>query len=83
MNPLFTPDSSPIAGSEKVTGWWLEWFSRVNAFVNAGRQSGATANRPAKALWIGRRYYDATLGKPVFVSNVNPTVWVDSSGTVS
>lgn len=83
MSPLFTPDNSPIAGSERATLSWLQWFSRVNAFVNAGRQSGATAGRPIKVLWIGRRYYDTTLGKPVYVRSVNPAVWVDFSGTVS
>jgi hypothetical protein len=46
-------------------------------------QSGVTANRPDKVLWIGRRYFDTTLGKPVYLKSINPSVWVDGVGTVS
>lgn len=77
---LNLPDNSPIAGSEKVTGAWLQWFSRVNAFVNAGQQSGPTADRPTSLLWIGRRYYDTTLGYPVYVHSVGPVVWHNGAG---
>ncbi len=79
---LSLPDNSPIAGSERVTNSWLQWFSRVNAFVNAGQQSGATADRPTTGLWIGRMYYDTTLGYPVFVHSVGPPVWHNGAGAV-
>jgi hypothetical protein len=79
---LSLPDNSPIAGSEKATGSWLQWFTRVNAFVNAGQQSGPTADRPTTLLWIGRTYYDTTLGYPVYVHSVGPVVWHNGAGAV-
>jgi hypothetical protein len=80
---LSLPDNAPIAGAEKVTGSWLTWFSRVNAFVNAGQQSGPTAERPTTLVWIGRQYYDTDLGYPVYVHSVAPIVWHDGAGVVA
>ncbi len=41
--------------------------------------SGTTAARPVSTV-IGHRYFDTTLGKPVFWSG---TQWVDSTGTAA
>lgn len=77
------PDNAPIANENgNLTDSWRSWFSRVQAIVSASQQSGTTANRPTKVLWLGRRYFDTTLGKPVYVRSVNPTVWVDAAGVV-
>lgn len=62
---------------------WAQWFARVGSRIVALEQSGVTANRPTTGLWIGRRYFDTTLGKPVYVKSLNPTVWVDGAGTTS
>jgi hypothetical protein len=63
---------------------WLQWFSRAHAIITAGAQAGTTANRPTTGLWIGRRWFDQSLGKPVYVKEVRPAiVWVDGSGAVS
>ena len=40
--------------------------------------SGATASRPSSGNWIGRQYFDTTLGKPVWW---NGTKWVLSDGS--
>lgn len=77
------PDNAPIAEPSGIaTDPWRAWFSRVQAIVAASQQSGTTANRPTKVLWIGRRYWDVTLQKPVFVAGVNPTVWKDAAGAI-
>lgn len=77
------PDGSPITESgEKVNFPWLQWFSQVNAVVNAAQQSGSTADRPTRFLWLGRRYYDTDLGKPVFVRAVKPVVWRDANNAI-
>lgn len=39
-------------------------------------QSGLTANRPT-ALFVGQRYFDTTLNKPIWHNGTN---WVDSAG---
>ena len=62
---------------------WVQWFARVGAVVGANTSSGVTADRPASGLWIGRRYFDTTLGKPVYVKSLGPVVWVDGAGTTS
>lgn len=61
----------------------LAWHTQLARIVNAGVSSGTTAERPVAFLFEGRFYWDTTLGKPVFVKSLNPTVWVDGAGTVS
>lgn len=75
------PNSIAVDGAGRFTSQWVNFFARVQAVCNAGQQSGATADRPTTGLWIGRRYYDETLSKPVYVRSVRPTVWKDSQGT--
>lgn len=76
--------SSP---SEEFNGkaldsWWLQWFNQASTVLFANQQSGTTVNRPIKNLWIGRRYYDTTLSKPVYIYQVTPSVvWKDAAGT--
>ena len=77
------PNDAQIADSKGIiTVPWGQWFSLVQTTISAARQSGTTANRPTSVLWVGRQYYDTTLGKPVFVDSVNPTVWHDASGAI-
>lgn len=61
---------------------WQQVFTLWGQFVTAEKQSGATADRPTSGLWIGRRFWDTTLQKPVYVASVNPAVWKDSAGVV-
>ena len=83
MSAFDTPSNSPIVdGAQMVTSPWQQLFSRWQALILAIPQSGATASRPTSGLWIGRQFFDTTLGKPVYVKSVKPTVWVDGAGTV-
>lgn len=76
------PTPTPILTNGRMTQSWLNWFNLAHASVISTRQSGTTANRPTDGLWIGRQYFDETLGVPIFVKSVNPTVWVSSAGDV-
>lgn len=78
--PSNTPVVDPQTG--KATDAWNAWFSRAHLIVSSLQQSGTTADRPTKTLWIGRQYFDTDLGKMVFVKEVRPSVWVDGAGTV-
>jgi hypothetical protein len=62
----------------EVSPLWQKFFSSVFSSVTAMQQSGTTAQRPTKGLYIGRHYFDTTLGYQI---NYNGTVWVDGSGT--
>lgn len=85
MSNFDIPANNPVVDETRYsTVPWGNLFSRWQTLISASQQSGVTADRPTKALWIGRRYFDTTLGKPVFVKAVKPAiVWVDGVGTVS
>lgn len=63
---------------------WLSWFSRLFAVASTVNNSGATAARPVGSaqipLMIGQSYFDTTLGIPVWIASLNPTVWVNATG---
>ena len=75
------PSNDPLVDDKGMAfRTWAQWISWVHQTVSAMRQSGPTAERPTKVLWIGRQYFDTTLGIPVWVDSVRPTVWVNASG---
>jgi hypothetical protein len=82
LGPL--PSSAPIA--DKATGnvnpMWNAWLSALFGVAKPLGGNGTTANRPTNGLYIGLQYFDATLGLPVFVKSLNPTVWVNAAGGV-
>jgi hypothetical protein len=78
------PLESPIFDLRNATtdSRWIEWISLAHVFLFSVQESGPSTNRPPKRLWIGRRYFDTTLGLPVYVKSVKPTVWVNAAGAV-
>lgn len=58
---------------------WVEYFSVVFRSINALQQSGTTANRPTKALYVGRPYFDTTLNRPIWYTGTN---WIRADGVV-
>lgn len=86
--PLNPVPSSPIIVDDKRTlvPVYQAFFSSIHDWLGPIGSSGTTANRPMASslnpLYIGQMYFDTTLGKPVFVLSLNPTVWVDASGAV-
>jgi hypothetical protein len=54
----------------------------VRNWITADSQYGTTAQRPTTGLQPGNKYFDSTLGFPVYVKSVNPVVWVRYDGTV-
>jgi hypothetical protein len=46
-----------------------------------GTDANSTSNRPISGLYIGRSYFDTTLGKPIWLKQIAPPIWVDSTGT--
>jgi hypothetical protein len=75
------PNQTAIAdASGKVPASWQEFFSSLFKAVNGSQQSGVLLHRPTQGLWVGRPYFDTTLGYPVYLKSANPSVWVDSAG---
>jgi len=75
-------------GSVRLTTGWQVFFSKIWQVVLASTLSGTTANRPTTFLWIGRSYFDTSLGahgKPIWVASVSSSgvaTWVDATSTV-
>ena len=69
-------DQGNITGVSRV---WSVWFNQVFQLCFSAYQSGTTAQRPTVNLWIGRRYYDTSLNKPVWYTSGG---WRDATGTL-
>ena len=41
---------------------------------------GTSAQRPTANLFVGKMYFDTTLGQPIWCSSISPIVWVNSAG---
>lgn len=72
------PLSAVDENGNKVNQGWAQFFSSAYNILFAVSQSGTTVNRPIKFLWVGRPYFDTTLGRPIWY---NGTIWVFSDGT--
>lgn len=81
-NDLISPPPKRITvdGESEVSRPWATWFGQVFTMLFASGQSGTTANRPTEGLWIGRPYFDTTLGYEIWYSG---TEWVDATGTTA
>ena len=90
QTPLITP--IPIGSLELMPGVmrppWLTWLTQAYALLFANQQSGTTANRPISGLWIGRRYFDTSLGangKPIWIAAVSASgaaTWIDAASNI-
>ena len=60
---------------------WVRWFN--NVWINANNESGTTADRPTKNLYVGKMYFDSTLGQPIWLKSVRPDVWVLATGVAA
>lgn len=65
---------------ERVSQAWTAFFGRVFDVCFAQSQSGTTAQRPTGRLYPGRRYFDTTLGYPIYWDGAQ---WVDSVGNTA
>lgn len=82
-NNYDTPNNSEPVVDENgmVTLSWNQWISRTHRAAFSVQQSGATPERPASVLWIGRFFFDTTLNKPIWIKQVKPVVlWCDATG---
>lgn len=81
MRPV--PTQIPFDADGRPSKAWIQWAEDV---VRNSRFKGAdtTANRPTNGVSVGDWYFDTTLGKPVWVASINPSVaWVDATGTAA
>jgi hypothetical protein len=64
---------------------WRAWLSQLAVVAQAVGSGGTTAQRPVGTptvpLFLYQPFFDTTLGKPIWIKTLNPTVWVDATGT--
>ena len=72
------PFQQPINGV--LSPNWVQWLTKIGLFAGSVSDHGTTANRPTKNLYIGRFYFDDTLGIPIWLKTVDPVDWVDATG---
>ncbi len=69
--------SQPLMPSGFFSREWITWLNSLWLASMPATQSGTTAQRPTKGLYTGTRYFDTTLGKPIFYKTSG---WVDATG---
>lgn len=74
------PPIDTSLNQQKMPREWAAWFTAAWNVLDSVDASGTTANRPTKNLFIGRPYFDTTIGKPIWLKSVRPTVWVTADG---
>lgn len=75
---------APIEMGSKATAFnspWAGWFSNAQTILADVSNSGPTTARPTAQLYVGKFYFDTTLGLPVWLKTPGATpVWVNASG---
>jgi len=72
------PNQMPVQDKNgQIENNWQIYFSDVYRAITATQSSGTTAKRPNKGLFIGRQFFDTSLGIPIYY---NGTDWVNSVG---
>lgn len=82
MSMIGTPPvNEPIQGL--MTKAWAEWCTSVFYICFDQQASGTTAQRPTKCLYVGKYYFDTTIGKPIWLKTVATNSWVKADGTAA
>jgi hypothetical protein len=74
---LAAPQAAISMPSGSPTRMMAAWLSQASDLLTGMALSGITADRPAKALYVGRVYFDTTLGYAIWYDGTN---WVDATG---
>lgn len=85
INPV--PTSAQITDSKgMLVPIYQAFIASIFNWLSPVGQSGTTAHRPVPGsntfMYVGRSYFDTTLGIPIWVKSLNPTVWVNGAGGV-
>lgn len=60
---------------------WLGWFNNAQTVLYDMANSGTTAQRPTQQLYVGKPYFDTTLGFAIWLKSGGASpVWVNASG---
>lgn len=86
LNPVPSTADPIVDQQGRLTRVWQAFFSSVHDWLGPIGGHAVTANRPINTpqnfLYIGYMFFDDTLGIPIFVKSLNPTVWISAAGAV-
>ena len=80
LNPV-DMSGPPLDANRRFRPVWQRWLNTVQQTLAPASDNGTTTNRPTTNLYVARTYFDTTLGKPIWVKSLNPTVWCDATGS--
>ena len=72
-----TPPTGPITREDPPNRVYVAWFSTTAKLLTALTASGVTGDRPTAFLWVGRPFFDTTLGQPIWYDGSG---WIDATG---
>lgn len=75
-NNCFKTGTMIFINADNSVRYWTGTHWKVMSDI-----SGVTSSRPTTGLYVGMRYFDTTLWKPVFLKQISPIIWVDATGT--
>jgi hypothetical protein len=80
-SPMGGLPQPPMFQENNFARAWASWFSNAHQVLSDVSNSGTTAQRPSTFMYVGKPYFDTTIGMPINVKSLNPTVWVNGVGT--
>jgi hypothetical protein len=57
---------------------WADWLSEAFNVLNSDKGYGTTSERPINGINAGDKYFDTTLGIPIWYDGTN---WIDATGS--
>lgn len=79
------PTRSAFTDQDGLPIEWLNWVASVEQIINNVQGTGATANRPKLAPYVGYQFFDTTLNEPIWAKTITATstAWVLADGTAA
>lgn len=68
--------------SANFTPAWMGWLSQAQTILQDASASGATTDRPQTQLYVGKPYFDTTLGIPIWMKIPGTFTWVNAAGAI-
>lgn len=70
-----------LRGLLAFTAQWGGWFNNAQTILQDASNSGTTIQRPTTYQYVGKPYFDTTLGIPIWLKTPGAVpVWVNSAG---
>ena len=68
--------------SKRFTAAWAGWLSAAQTILSDIGNSGTTTQRPTTQLYVGKPYFDTTLGLPIWMMAPATNTWVNAAGAI-